>query len=143
MYKRQLIDHTSSSDHVFSTVLPYKYSWPHVDHLGVCVYLLFGTPQVSLAIFITYIYTADDHYLRPEIAFVTLTFMSVIRVAVNTAPPMLSHLIKAAVSIGRLSRYLNQSELDTNNVCKDCVGSGEVKYQVSVFLSTYKSKGHY
>ena len=91
------------------------------------IYLLTCAAQVSLAIFITYIYTNADHYLRPDTAFVTLTFLGVIRVAVNTAPPMLSDMIKAAVSIGRLSRYLNQSELDTNNVCRDYFGSGKRK----------------
>ena len=101
------------------------------------IYLLTCATQVSLAIFITYIYTNADHYLRPDTAFVTLTFLGVIRVAVNTAPPMLSDMIKAAVSIGRLSRYLNQSELDTNNVCRDYLGSGKCKLRTFVPLYVF------
>ena len=104
------------------------------------IYLLMCAAQVSLAIFITYIYTNADHYLRPDTAFVTLTFLGVIRVAVNTAPPMLSDMIKAAVSIGRLSRYLNQSELDTNNVCRDYFGSGKCKLRTFVPLYVFPKK---
>ena len=80
---------------------------------------------MSLAIFVTYIYTDADHYLRPETAFMTLTFLSVVQFAANTAPAMLTKLVRASVSIGRLSRYLNQSELDTENVCRDGDGLGE------------------
>ncbi|XP_070178633.1 multidrug resistance-associated protein 1-like [Littorina saxatilis] len=75
---------------------------------------------ISLAIFITYIYTDPEHYLRPQTAFVTLAFLNLIRFAINTAPPLLSDMIKASVSIGRLNRFLNQSEVEEDNVCRNC-----------------------
>ncbi|KAK7481440.1 hypothetical protein BaRGS_00027291 [Batillaria attramentaria] len=82
---------------------------------------------VSLTMFTTYVYTTEDHYLRPKTAFVTLGLLEVLRYAINTAPSILSDVIKAVVSIRRLNRYLNQAEIDTSNVTRyPDIDEGEV-----------------
>ena len=69
--------------------------------------------------FLTYIYTVDDHYLRPEVAFVAIALFNVLRYAVMFAPMIITEAIKAVISLRRLSRYLSHDDLDPNNIVQD------------------------
>ncbi|PVD36248.1 hypothetical protein C0Q70_03226 [Pomacea canaliculata] len=73
---------------------------------------------VSLAMFVTYIYMDKDHHLEPRTAFVTLALLNVIRIAMNWGPWVLNACIRAAVSIRRISCFLNQKDLDMDGMLK-------------------------
>lgn len=68
--------------------------------------------------FVTYIYMDKDHHLEPRTAFVTLALLNVIRIAMNWGPWVLNACIRAAVSIRRISCFLNQKDLDMDGMLK-------------------------
>ena len=82
---------------------------------------------MSLVTFLTYIYTVDSHYLRPEVAFVAIALFNILRFAINFAPMILTDVIKSVISIRRLSRYLSHDDLDPNSIVRDSQ-SGMLRY---------------
>ncbi len=67
---------------------------------------------VSLATFAAYVLSSPDHVLDAKKAFVSLSLFEMLRLPLNTLPEMITQLVMAMVSIKRLNRFLNASELE-------------------------------
>lgn len=68
--------------------------------------------QVSMLTFGVYVYTIDTHFLSPEVAFVGISLLNILRFAVNVAPWMMTEAVKSFVSLKRLGKFLNNEDLD-------------------------------
>ncbi|XP_046561778.1 multidrug resistance-associated protein 1-like [Haliotis rubra] len=71
---------------------------------------------VSLTTFVTYIFTSDDHYLRPEVVFPAISLFSIIRLAIVRSPSVIAYLVQATVSLKRINKYLNREDLSETDV---------------------------
>ncbi|XP_021341468.1 multidrug resistance-associated protein 1-like [Mizuhopecten yessoensis] len=71
---------------------------------------------VTLATFATYILTSDAHYLDAGKAFVSLSLFNILRFPINLLPMMVSYIVQANVSIGRIADFLKMGDLDPENV---------------------------
>lgn len=71
---------------------------------------------VTLATFATYILASDEHYLDAGKAFVSLSLFNILRFPINLLPMMVSYIVQANVSIGRISDFLKLGDLDPENV---------------------------
>lgn len=73
-----------------------------------------------------YVYSTDAHYLSPEVAFVAISLLNILRFAVNVAPMMMTEAVKAVVSLKRLSKFLNNHDLDPECVSHDYMEGTEL-----------------
>ncbi|KAL5019777.1 hypothetical protein ScPMuIL_002669 [Solemya velum] len=71
---------------------------------------------VTLATFTTFILTSESHYLNAQKAFVALSLFNILKFPINLLPMIVSYVVQANVSIGRLGKFLGSSDLDPNNV---------------------------
>ncbi|XP_071114641.1 multidrug resistance-associated protein 1-like [Haliotis cracherodii] len=71
---------------------------------------------VSLATFTTYIFTSEDHYLRPDVVFTAMSLLSIVRLAVVSLPTLFTDLVQAIVSLKRINKFLNAEDLDDNQI---------------------------
>lgn len=67
---------------------------------------------VSFVTFAIYVFSSKDNILDPKKAFVSLSLFNLLRFPMSMLPMMISMLISASVSITRLNRFLNSSELE-------------------------------
>ncbi|XP_069110716.1 ATP-binding cassette sub-family C member 3-like [Argopecten irradians] len=89
---------------------------------------------VSLATFVTFIYTSNTHYLDPQTAFVAISLFNILRFAVNVAPAVISEVVTANVSVKRLSKFLNSDDLDRKSVSHDASEGDAVVIRDGEFL---------
>ena len=52
--------------------------------------------QVSVTVFVAYVYSMEDHYLAPSIAFVAMSLIDNLRGSMGTVPHLISHFIKVS-----------------------------------------------
>ena len=52
--------------------------------------------QVSVTVFLTYVYSTDDHYLAPSTAFVAMSLIDNLRGSMGTVPHLINHFIKVS-----------------------------------------------
>ncbi|XP_046577436.1 multidrug resistance-associated protein 1-like isoform X2 [Haliotis rubra] len=71
---------------------------------------------VSLAMFATYIFTSEDHYLGPDVVFTAISLLSIVRLAVVSLPSFFSDMVQAIVSLNRISKFLNADNLDETQI---------------------------
>ncbi|XP_046577437.1 multidrug resistance-associated protein 1-like [Haliotis rubra] len=71
---------------------------------------------VTLVTFLTYIYTAESHYLSPKTAFVAVALLNNLRFAMLVLPEITADFVRANVSVKRIEKYLNSGDLDVNSV---------------------------
>lgn len=71
---------------------------------------------VTLVTFLTYVFTSDTGYLSAQKAFTSLALFNILRFPINLLPMMISYVIQANVSIGRISKFLKNGDLDPNAV---------------------------
>ncbi|XP_060079836.1 multidrug resistance-associated protein 1-like [Ylistrum balloti] len=71
---------------------------------------------VTLATFATYILASNEHYLDAGKAFVSLSLFNILRFPINLLPMMVSYIVQANVSIGRIADFLKMGDLDPENV---------------------------
>ncbi|KAL3882083.1 hypothetical protein ACJMK2_028455 [Sinanodonta woodiana] len=69
---------------------------------------------VGLATFATYVFVSEEHVISPQTAFVSLALFNILRSVMNITPTMINNLIKANVSVKRLDKFLNSSNLAEN-----------------------------
>ncbi|XP_064455206.1 multidrug resistance-associated protein 1-like [Ornithodoros turicata] len=74
---------------------------------------------VSLFAFTTYIYSTDVTFLSVSTAFVSMTIFNGMRYALNIIPDVVSSVIQAAVSLRRITEFLQSEELDADAVRHD------------------------
>ncbi|XP_048239475.1 multidrug resistance-associated protein 1-like [Haliotis rufescens] len=82
---------------------------------------------ISLAMFTTYIYTSEDHYLRPEVVFTSISLLGVIRLAVGSLQPLCSSLVQTIVSVKRINTFLNTEEIAGDHVSWNSTQSSALK----------------
>ncbi|KAL0267499.1 UNVERIFIED_CONTAM: hypothetical protein PYX00_009752 [Menopon gallinae] len=74
---------------------------------------------VSLVTFATYVLSDENNVLDAKKAFVSLSLFNILRFPLSMLPMMLSSVIQAMVSVKRINKFMNSSELDPNNVTHD------------------------
>ncbi|XP_012944065.1 multidrug resistance-associated protein 1 [Aplysia californica] len=72
--------------------------------------------MVTLATFATYVLVSENHYLDANKAFVAMSLLNILRFPINLLPMMVSFIVQASVSVGRIGRFLKMEDLDL-----DCV----------------------
>jgi ATP-binding cassette, subfamily C (CFTR/MRP), member 1 len=71
---------------------------------------------VSLASFATFVLVDDNNVLTPQIAFVSLTLFNILGFPLAMFPMMITYAMQCWVSVNRINKFMNNEELDPNNV---------------------------
>ena len=89
-----------------------------MSYLGsIQTFIFNSTPFfVALASFTSFVLSSPDNVLDAEIAFVSISFFNLIRRPLNQLPSLITQMISASVSLNRLNKYLNASEIAASNV---------------------------
>eukprot|EP00094_Tigriopus_californicus_P002270 TCALIF_02191-PA protein Name:"Similar to ABCC1 Multidrug resistance-associated protein 1 (Gallus gallus)" AED:0.28 eAED:0.28 QI:0/0.14/0/0.75/0.28/0.25/8/0/1220 len=89
---------------------------------------------VALASFATYIFMDGGQVLDPSKAFVTLTYLNIMRMPMSVLPFMIIGLVQVGVSLDRINKFMNNEELDSNAVQHD---ESQKDHPVSVQNGTF------
>ncbi|XP_061182250.1 multidrug resistance-associated protein 1-like isoform X1 [Saccostrea echinata] len=102
--------------------------------LNACVSFTWTTAPflVSLVTFAVFV-LSDSNKLDAEKAFVSLSLFNILRFPMSMLPQIISNIVQASVSLNRLQKFLNHSELDNDAVQKD----KESKYAVVIENGTF------
>ncbi|KAG0420746.1 hypothetical protein HPB47_003320, partial [Ixodes persulcatus] len=74
-------------------------------------------PHVAaLASFATFLLVSPSNQLTPSIAFTSFSLFMLLRFPMGILPDVISRFIRFMVSLGRLSKFLNEAELDEHTV---------------------------
>lgn len=74
-------------------------------------------PHVAaLASFATFLLLSPSNHLTPSIAFTSFSLFMLLRFPMGILPDVISRFIRFLVSLGRLSKFLNEAELDEHTV---------------------------
>ncbi|EEC07990.1 ABC transporter, putative [Ixodes scapularis] len=74
-------------------------------------------PHVAaLASFATFLLVSPSNQLTPSIAFTSFSLFMLLRFPMGILPDVISRFIRFVVSLGRLSKFLNEAELDEHTV---------------------------
>ena len=76
---------------------------------------------MTLACFATFIFLDPNKELDAQKAFVTMTYINLIKLPMMFIPFLLIGAIQVSVAIQRLNRYMNSEELDDAAVNRDSV----------------------
>uniref|UniRef100_A0A1Q3FWR2 ABC-type glutathione-S-conjugate transporter n=2 Tax=Culex tarsalis TaxID=7177 RepID=A0A1Q3FWR2_CULTA len=74
---------------------------------------------VSLVTFATYVMVDENNVLDATTAFVSLALFNILRFPLSMLPMLISNMVQTSVSVNRINRFLNQEELDPDNVQHD------------------------
>ncbi|XP_062618110.1 multidrug resistance-associated protein 1-like isoform X2 [Saccostrea cucullata] len=74
--------------------------------------------KVSLVTFAVFV-LSDSNKLDAEKAFVSLSLFNILRFPMSMLPQIISNIVQTSVSLNRLQKFLNHSELDKDAVQKD------------------------
>ncbi|XP_035914949.1 multidrug resistance-associated protein 1 isoform X2 [Anopheles stephensi] len=88
---------------------------------------------VSIISFATYVLSDDSHVLTPVKAFVCLTLFDILRMPLVLLPVLIVYAIQTSVSVKRINTFLNQEELDPDNVQHDEKESSPLLIENGVF----------
>uniref|UniRef100_A0AAG5CW74 ABC-type glutathione-S-conjugate transporter n=1 Tax=Anopheles atroparvus TaxID=41427 RepID=A0AAG5CW74_ANOAO len=88
---------------------------------------------VSIISFATYVLSDDSHTLTPVKAFVCITLFDILRMPLVMLPVLIVYAIQTSVSVKRINKFLNQEELDPDNVQHDEKESAPLLIENGVF----------
>nr|XP_040235079.1 multidrug resistance-associated protein 1 isoform X2 [Anopheles coluzzii] len=88
---------------------------------------------VSIISFATYVLSDESHVLTPVKAFVCLTLFDILRMPLVLLPVLIVYAIQTSVSVNRINTFLNQEELDPDNVQHDEKESSPLLIENGVF----------
>ena len=71
--------------------------------------------KVALATFGTFVATSGEP-LTAERAFVALSLFNILRFPLTMLPNLISNIVQASVSLKRLSKFLQNDEIDPDNL---------------------------
>ncbi|XP_055346894.1 uncharacterized protein LOC129594288 [Paramacrobiotus metropolitanus] len=91
--------------------------------------------MVAIVSFTTYVMVDSANVLTPEKAFVSLSLFNILRQPVNNLPDVITAVIQAQVSVGRLTKYFLNDELDPHNV--QVVSDSTVTNALSIRSGTF------
>ncbi|KAK3795110.1 hypothetical protein RRG08_028311 [Elysia crispata] len=74
---------------------------------------------VTTSTFVTYIFVSDEKYLDSNTAFVSLILFNILSIPMNRLPNIITDIVSAHVSIGRLSKFLAGEDLNPDEVVKE------------------------
>nr|XP_029724825.1 multidrug resistance-associated protein 1-like isoform X4 [Aedes albopictus] len=74
---------------------------------------------VSLVTFATYVMVDENNVLNATTAFVSLALFNILRFPLSMLPMLISNMVQTSVSVKRINKFLNQEELDPDNVTHD------------------------
>eukprot|EP00095_Tigriopus_kingsejongensis_P003830 maker-scaffold2698_size13172-snap-gene-0.3 protein:Tk03830 transcript:maker-scaffold2698_size13172-snap-gene-0.3-mRNA-1 annotation:"multidrug resistance-associated protein 1 isoform x4" len=69
---------------------------------------------VALSSFTVYVFMDGGNVLDAQKAFVTLTYLNIMRMPMSVLPFMIIGLVQVGVSLDRINKYMNNEELDDN-----------------------------
>ena len=73
---------------------------------------------VSLVTFATYVLSDSSNNLDPEKAFVSISLFNILRFPMSMLPMIISMMVQANVSLGRIDKYMNSAELKEDSVLR-------------------------
>ena len=106
----------------------FNFIWTNVPYL------------MSLACFATYIFLDPNNELDAQKAFVTMTYINLIKLPMMFIPFLLIGAIQVSVAIQRLNRYMNSEELDDAAVNRDTNDSTDLpgkRFKIRTVLCLY------
>ncbi|XP_062546111.1 multidrug resistance-associated protein 1 isoform X14 [Armigeres subalbatus] len=74
---------------------------------------------VSLVTFATYVMVDENNVLNATTAFVSLALFNILRFPLSMLPMLISNMVQTSVSVKRINKFLNQEELNPDNVTHD------------------------
>ncbi|XP_034949722.1 multidrug resistance-associated protein 1 isoform X2 [Chelonus insularis] len=74
---------------------------------------------VSFVSFATYVLIDEENILDSSKAFVSLSLFNILRFPLSMLPMVISNMVQALVSVKRINVFMNNEELDPNNVQHD------------------------
>uniref|UniRef100_A0A182PLM5 Multidrug resistance-associated protein 1 n=1 Tax=Anopheles epiroticus TaxID=199890 RepID=A0A182PLM5_9DIPT len=89
--------------------------------------------QVSLVTFATYVLVDENNVLNASTAFVSLSLFNILRFPLSMLPMLISNMVQTSVSVKRINNFLNQEELDPDNVQHDEKESSPLLIENGVF----------
>uniref|UniRef100_A0A182F1W1 Uncharacterized protein n=1 Tax=Anopheles albimanus TaxID=7167 RepID=A0A182F1W1_ANOAL len=95
--------------------------------------LIVYTIQVSLVTFATYVLVDENNVLDASTAFVSLSLFNILRFPLSMLPMLISNMVQTSVSVKRINTFLNQEELDPDNVQHDEKESAPLLIENGVF----------
>ncbi|KAL8563678.1 hypothetical protein ACOMHN_035412 [Nucella lapillus] len=94
---------------------------------------------VTLATFITYVQTSSYHRLEPNVAFVSLSLLNILRQPMNMLPSFVSDMVQAHVSVTRIRDFLSAEDINGFHVTVN--PSAESAVQVDDASFTWDLRG--
>ncbi|XP_040163166.1 multidrug resistance-associated protein 1 isoform X8 [Anopheles arabiensis] len=88
---------------------------------------------VSLVTFATYVLVDENNVLDASTAFVSLSLFNILRFPLSMLPMLISNMVQTSVSVNRINTFLNQEELDPDNVQHDEKESSPLLIENGVF----------
>ncbi|XP_053672165.1 multidrug resistance-associated protein 1 [Anopheles nili] len=88
---------------------------------------------VSLVTFATYVLVDENNVLNASTAFVSLSLFNILRFPLSMLPMLISNMVQTSVSVKRINTFLNQEELDPDNVQHDEKESSPLLVENGVF----------
>ncbi|XP_055613859.1 multidrug resistance-associated protein 1-like isoform X4 [Uranotaenia lowii] len=74
---------------------------------------------VSLITFAVHVLSDEKNVLTPVKAFVCLTLFDILKLPLVLLPMLIVYIVETSVSVKRINKFLNQEELDPDNVTHD------------------------
>ncbi|XP_062546105.1 multidrug resistance-associated protein 1 isoform X8 [Armigeres subalbatus] len=74
---------------------------------------------VSLITFAVYVLSDEKNVLTPVKAFVCLTLFDILKLPLVLLPMLIVYMVETSVSVKRINKFLNQEELNPDNVTHD------------------------
>ncbi|XP_041372528.1 multidrug resistance-associated protein 1-like [Gigantopelta aegis] len=88
---------------------------------------------VTLATFTTYVLTSETGFLDAQKAFVALSLFNILRFPITLLPMIVSNVVQASVSLGRIGKFLRQPDLDFDSVIHDAYSDSAISVRNGTF----------
>ncbi|XP_046560393.1 multidrug resistance-associated protein 1-like [Haliotis rubra] len=93
------------------------YLWKIALYFSAVTFSWTASPYfVALATLVAYVFISPSHYLDAKTAFVAITYFNVFRVAINLVPMVATDIVRAKVSLERISKFLRHDDLDETSI---------------------------
>ncbi len=79
----------------------------------------------TLAAFTCYIFIDDGNILTADKAYVTISYVNILRLPMVILPYLVIGLVQCKVSLDRLNHFMNNDELDPSAVIRDSVDADD------------------
>ena len=89
---------------------------------------------VALSCFVTYVFMNGGQVLSAEKAFVTLSYLNIMRMPMSVLPFLIIGLVQVQVSLERVNKYMNNEDLDKDAVTHDT----SIKDPITIKDGTFK-----